>query len=74
MLESIRVKLVQIKWKQEQKPFINYMYINVSGTYFKVDLNGYKKKNTINIVANVQIFKAQKEKKEEFRSVKTFKT
>lgn len=32
------------KIKQEQKPFINYMYINVSETYFKVDLNGSKSK------------------------------
>lgn len=62
------------KIKQEQKPFINYMCINVSETYFKVDLNGSKskkqKKKTINIVANVQIFEAQEKKKDEFCSVK----
>lgn len=57
------------------------MYINVSETYFKVDLK-VKKKNkiekkkqtkTINIVANVQIFRAQEDKKDEFYSVKNMK-
>lgn len=56
------------------------MYINVSETYFKVDLK-VKKKNkiekkqtkTINIVANVQIFRAQEDKKDEFYSVKNLK-
>lgn len=32
--------------KTNQKSFINYMYINVSETYFKVDLK-VKKKNKI---------------------------
>lgn len=55
------------------------MYINVSETYFKVDLkvkkNKRKKKQTktINIVANVQIFNAQEDKKDEFYSVKNLK-
>lgn len=56
------------------------MYINVSETYFKVDLK-VKKKNkiekkqtkTINIVASVQIFRAQEDKKDEFYSVKNLK-
>lgn len=45
------------------------MYINVSETYFKVDLKVKKKTKskkkqtkTINIVANVQIFRAQEDK------------
>lgn len=55
------------------------MYINVSETYFKVDLKVKKKQNrkkqtkTINIVANVQIFRAQEDKKDEFYSVKNLK-
>lgn len=56
------------------------MYINVSETYFKVDLkvktkkqNRKKQTKTINIVANVQIFRAQEDKKNEFYSVKNLK-